>query len=429
MLAGFQRAKTRDESFDCFITGVTIGTTSMHSSFPVTPNRDRDARLGGESRCDCPSKGNIGWFKSRRRWLRGKRTARPGCGTRILCMVGTVAVGCWAGFQLDRQPDAAASRKAETGLPGIPSLSGCLAELVTYPPEALPAFDVALVNLLCAEGLPGAEGMDAHGLLVSLDAWARRIEAETQRHLYRFRGSPGEYDNSEGYFRMLMMAVVVAEDCRVRYNPARISPVSQGAGNDGFFADAQDVFLHGLLGPRRLGTCSSMPILYVALGRRMGYPLKLVTTKGHLFLRWESTTERFNLEATGRGMNRYDDAHYRQWPFPLTDQEVADNGYLQSLTPVQELAVFLAIRGACWQANGRLREAHEAFAEAARLVPRCLLYKQLAAGLAPAQVPATVVAGAAVPLPTQPAFPAFSRPAHFPHLEPNPLRQLNEPNY
>ena len=33
----------------------------------------------------------------------------------------------------------------------------------------------------------------------------------------------------------------------------------------------------------------------MAVGRRLGYPLKLVTTKGHLFVRWEGAGERFNI--------------------------------------------------------------------------------------------------------------------------------------
>jgi hypothetical protein len=62
--------------------------------------------------------------------------------------------------------------------------------------------------------------------------------------------------------------------------------------NDGFFADPSKVFLHGLLGPERVGTCSSLPVLYVAVGRQLGYPLKLVTAKGHLFVRWEGAESR-----------------------------------------------------------------------------------------------------------------------------------------
>ena len=66
-----------------------------------------------------------------------------------------------------------------------------------------------------------------------------------------------------------------------------------------------------------------MPVLYIAIGRRLGYPLKLVTTKAHLFIRWESATDRFNVEATGRGMNRYDDEHFKHWPFPVTEEDAS----------------------------------------------------------------------------------------------------------
>jgi hypothetical protein len=160
----------------------------------------------------------------------------------------------------------------------------------------------------------------------------------------------------------------------------------------------------------------------------------LVPTKGHLFVRWEGRGERLNLEATGRGMNHYDDAHYRQWPFPLSDQEIAENGYLRSMTPVEEAAAFLAIRGACWQENGRLREAQEAYAAAARLAPQCELYQQLAAGSAtlvassPVAAPSTVepVRAYSVPLPGPPAPPD---PRYSANLEPNPLRRLNQPNH
>ena len=88
------------------------------------------------------------------------------------------------------------------------------------------------------------------------------------------------------------MTVVVQEDFKVRYNPARANASGADSAIDGFFQNSRDIFLHGLLSGERTGTCSSMPVLYAALGRRLGYPLKLVTTKGHLFVRWDSATER-----------------------------------------------------------------------------------------------------------------------------------------
>jgi hypothetical protein len=256
-----------------------------------------------------------------------------------------------------------------------------LHSLLAVEPSQLRHTEIATLNLLSAEGLPGTEGLNQEECLANLQAWAIRVRSETQRHLYRFQRNPGEFNNSEGFFRMLIMAVVLAEDFQIRYNPARISQPGERSITDGFFADSREVFVHGLLGPRRMGTCSSMPVLYVALGRRLGYPVSLVTTKGHLFVRWESPKERFNVETTARGMEHYDDEYYKQWPFPLTDDEAQAEGYLKSLTPPEELAVFLSIRGMCLREAGRHAEAAEAFAAAVRLAPNCRSYRLMLASL------------------------------------------------
>jgi len=244
-----------------------------------------------------------------------------------------------------------------------------LAELLVLEPAALERVDIARMNLLCAEGLPGAENLNIDASLATLGQWADHAKREIDRHLYRFQAKPVEYDRSEGYFRMLMMSVVVHEDFDVRYNPERISSPADVRVDDHFFADSRDVLLHGLVNGRRMGTCSSMPVLYVALARRLGYPVKLVATKGHLFMRWESPSDRFDMEATGKGMNRYGDEYYRQWPFPVSDQEIQANGYLKSMTPTEELSVFLSIRGFCLMEAGRVLEAVAAFEAALRFAP------------------------------------------------------------
>lgn len=261
--------------------------------------------------------------------------------------------------------------------PAAPSLPG----LLKLQPSELEQLDIALMNLLCAQQLPGAADTNISNQLATLDQWAKRIKAETERHLYRFRANPTEYYSSEAYFRMLMMAVVFYEDLNIRYNPERVSNPQNINPNDRFFADSRDIFLHGLIGDRHMGTCSSMPVLYAAVGRRMGYPLKLVTTKAHLFLRWDDGKERFNLEATGRGMNRYDDEHFKQWPFPVSEEEIHTEGYLKSLTAAEELAVFLSLRANCLKEAGKIQEAADCYAHAARLAPASRSYALLQADL------------------------------------------------
>jgi hypothetical protein len=222
---------------------------------------------------------------------------------------------------------------------------------------------------------------------------------------------------------MLMLAVVLAEDFGVRYAPNRIGTAAEARMDDGFFADPRYVFLQGLLTPpsssspsnpqlstlnsqpstlnsqlpalnsqpstlnHAAGTCSSLPVLQVAVGRRLGYPLKLVTTKGHLFVRWEGAHETFNIEAAGQGVNRFTNDYYRHWPFEITPAEEAAEGYLKSLPPPEELAVFLSIRGMCLREAGRLPEAAEAFAAATRLAPACQGYRVMLASLQARQGP------------------------------------------
>jgi regulator of sirC expression with transglutaminase-like and TPR domain len=114
-----------------------------------------------------------------------------------------------------------------------------------------------------------------------------------------------------------------------------------------------------------------MPVLYIAVGRRLGYPLYLVQAREHFFVRWEVPHgERFNIEATALGFVPRDDEHFRRWPKPIRDEELRQGLFLQNLSPQEELAAFLRERGQCWLDHLRTRPALESFAEAARLNPR-----------------------------------------------------------
>jgi regulator of sirC expression with transglutaminase-like and TPR domain len=179
---------------------------------------------------------------------------------------------------------------------------------------------------------------------------------------------------------MLLMAVTLQEDLGMHYNRERISEAGDVEPNDVFFADSRDVFIHGLIADdRRMGTCSSMPVLYVAVGRRLGYPLKLVPTRNHLFVRWEDSRKRFNVDATGRGMNLYDDNYYRQWPMPVSPEQEEKFGYLKSMTATDEMTAFLSLRGHCLFAMGKVKEGLEAHEMALRLSPDSRLQRLITA--------------------------------------------------
>ena len=239
-----------------------------------------------------------------------------------------------------------------------------LEELLGIPPEDLGGIDVALMNLLCATGLPGAEELATGRCLATLEQWARNVRHETSRHLYRLHDPryAAHYNHSEARLRVEFVLSTLCDGFGVRYNLDRKDDVD--------FRDSRDLFIHGLLDGAHHGTCSSMPVLFVAVGRRLRYPMWIVSTCGHLFARWDAPGgERFNIECNGWGVDYFDDEHYKEWPFPLSDKAVRRGRYLQSFSPAEELAAFLAARGHCLLDNDRPQEALTAYDHAHRLCP------------------------------------------------------------
>lgn len=220
--------------------------------------------------------------------------------------------------------------------------------------------DIARVNLELATDLPHGDP-DVDACLATLDEWVELCRAEIRRAKKEFKKDPGYYDHSRATFCMMCIVTVVQRDLGVRYNPDAVGSYS--------FSDARDCFIHGLLDDRRLGTCVTIPVLYVAIGRRLGYPVHLALAKGHVFARWQQDHgETVNVEATNLGLTTHPDSHYRQWPRPISDAEAAD--YLRPLLPDEELAVFTGTRGHCLEDNGRYAEALACYARAGELQPR-----------------------------------------------------------
>jgi len=258
---------------------------------------------------------------------------------------------------------------------GIPTL----AEINESPGDYLGKLDVALLNSICAIGLPGAEDLDIPRHLAWLDNAAHQFELQSREHLDELAQTPALYDNSPGRFFCNFLLRTLQEILGVKYNPARIaaSDFQNPLCINPVFSDSRDLFIHGLIdGPG--GTCASMPVLYVAVGRRAGLPLKLVEAPGHLLCRWEgrrfNVFERFNVEGAGHGIAFYPDDFYRTWPSEWKPHDEPGGWYLKSLSPVEEFAVFLATRGSCLEDNGRLKEAIQAFGWASKLLPHDLRY-------------------------------------------------------
>jgi hypothetical protein len=244
----------------------------------------------------------------------------------------------------------------------------------------LTRYDIALLNMACAMGLPGTESMQVDLCLRRLEEWTEKVRSHTVNSLPRFRRRPQDYQRSEAYFRVLCLITVLQRDCGVRYNLDKIP-------EDVPFEPA-DGFLFGLLQTGQ-GTCANLPVLYVAVGRRLGYPLKLVLTRGrgvkmpnqtdvaklHVFVRWDDLAgEQFNIEATIRGLTCLSDDYYRTGRYCVTPFMERVGGLLQSQTPRQELAGFLGERAYFFRNQGNYRQAAESRAWASALAPENAVY-------------------------------------------------------
>jgi Transglutaminase-like superfamily len=223
-------------------------------------------------------------------------------------------------------------------------------------------FDLAAIDLACAVGLPGSERLDIPACLAWVDHAAAWVSHQTVATFEQFRRSPGTYEDSEGIFRVVAMMNVLWRGLGVQYNRERID-------NPDEFTDSRDDFIHGIIEGRG-GTCASLPVLLVAVGRRLGYPLRLVKTARHLFARWDDPVgERFNVEINQTGLNTHPDEHYLTWPIDIRGTKwQAETKFLRSLTPREEVARAWSKRGHNLRAGGRLKEAVDCFATACSIV-------------------------------------------------------------
>jgi hypothetical protein len=223
-------------------------------------------------------------------------------------------------------------------------------------------FDLAAIDLACAVGLPGSQQIDIPACLAWVDHAAAWVSQQTDATLEQFHRNPETYENSGGIFRVVAMMNVLWRGLGVQYNRERID-------NPDEFTDSRDDFIHGIIEGGG-GTCASLPVLLAAVGRRLGYPLKLVKTARHLFARWDDLVgERFNVEINQTGLNTHPDEHYLTWPVDIRGTKwQTETKFLRSLTPREDVAHAWSKRGHNLRANGRLREAVDCFATACSIV-------------------------------------------------------------
>ncbi len=121
----------------------------------------------------------------------------------------------------------------------------------------------------------------------------------------------------------------------------------------GIPVNSEELFLHGLLKTRR-GYCMNLSLLYLILGERLELPLYGVALPNHFFVRYDSGTERVNIEATESGAPYSDDFYMRR--FGLVTGP-ATRFFTQNLDKRQTLGAYFSNVGMAHYRKNRVREA------------------------------------------------------------------------
>jgi regulator of sirC expression with transglutaminase-like and TPR domain len=215
-----------------------------------------------------------------------------------------------------------------------------LHEMVMGPDEAI---DLARANLLVASEIPEFRGLDIGKALSEIDDIAQRVRQETERCRRMFDEHPERFFNRYEAYQINILGTMLRDDIKIRYKEGKLD-----------HGDPRVLFLNGLL-EQREGTCVSMPLLYLVVGLRLGYPLHGVVVADHTFCRWDDGKYRQNIEATGAGFGGPDKEYLRD--MGATDEQVRQSIWMKNLTRKQMIGQFLFNRATYWAEKSRLVRA------------------------------------------------------------------------
>jgi hypothetical protein len=223
-------------------------------------------------------------------------------------------------------------------------------DLVAMSDAELEAMDPLVMNIVVAKELPELAKIDIGEYSRIVDGWAVRIGkglAATERA----ESGTELYKHDPDLWRAGGMAISLA-------GPS----VGISYTRDVNLSNHADLFVPGLIDTRR-GTCSNLPVVFMAVGYRLGWPIKAVVASDHMWCRWDDGKKRFNLEATsntsdgqqGTFSSPPDDAYRADFKIPPMAEAVRSD--LVTLTARQTLGVYLQQRAGYWRAKGKLSNA------------------------------------------------------------------------
>ena len=116
------------------------------------------------------------------------------------CWLASLLVAFWP-TKMQLRGQSLPKARALLAAPRVRSSRRIFSELLALKPGQLGGVDIALMNMLCAERLPGADDLRIQPCFRTCSISGREwVESETKRHLYRFPAQPRRVQTCRGLF-------------------------------------------------------------------------------------------------------------------------------------------------------------------------------------------------------------------------------------
>lgn len=282
-------------------------------------------------------------------------------------------------FLLLGQRELLGSRKSKPSTGAIKELSNDtdkrnVDQLLALTDEQLEKTDLIELNVAVAREIPGLEKLDYDHYRCTVDDWTNQFRNWLPTAEVEFRANPQKWKNDINLFRLGMLAQFLDQKVGIAYveeqKQTQIKDRKAGKRTGIRYTNPGDLLIHGLIDTKR-GTCATMPVLHVAIGRRLGWPVGMACVKWHYVCRYDDGKVVHNIEATDTGRGGFaegSDADYIEKE-GLSKRAVACGSDLRKLSTREMLGVFIMSRGRYYADTDKIERAVHDYSLAFTLLP------------------------------------------------------------